>query len=114
MRDPVTTLTVDHTELELTKRELMTLDYIGRAIELHKVAPSMQEIMNALNAKGYEFNSFNQIWRIANALRAKKLLEVPPYAKDAPDNRTGTTHRNMIPSKLGWKVINRNKKDKGG
>ncbi len=109
MRDPVTTLTIDHTELELTKRELLTLDYIGRVIEQRKVAPSMQEVMDALNAKGYDLPSFNQIWRIANGLRSKKLLEVPPYIEGSTDNRRGTIHRNLVPTKLGWKVINRNK-----
>jgi hypothetical protein len=111
MRDPVTTITVDRTELQLTKRELLALDFIGRAIDRRKVAPSMKEIMEHLNTKGYALLSFNQIWRIANSLRDKKLLEVPPYDETAENHRTGTTHRNMIPTKLGWKVIYRNKKE---
>lgn len=114
MRDPITTITIDKTTLELTKRELLTIDFIGRAIDRHKVAPSMKEIWEHLNTRGYELTSFNQIWRIANGLRTKKLLEVPPYDPAAENNRTGTTHRNMIPSKLGWKVINRNKKEEAG
>ena len=109
MRDPVTELKIDGQVITLTKRELLALDFIGRTIDQRKVAPSMQEIMAGLKP-AYDLTSFNQIWRIANGLRNKKLLEVPAYTPDAPDNRTGTTHRNMIPSPLGWKVIHRRKK----
>jgi len=112
MRDPVTTVTIDKTQIELSKRELIAIDYIGHIIDRRKVAPSMKEIWEHMNTRGYEITSFNQIWRIANSLRDKKLLEVPPYAEEVGDHRMGTTHRNMIPSKLGWKVIYRNKKEK--
>lgn len=109
MKDPVQTVKIGGDEVELTKRELLTIDFIARQLEVRHVAPSQKEVMAHLNTHGYELVSYQQTWRIANSLREKKILEVPQYVTPDGDKRNGATHRNMILTKLGFAIANRNR-----
>lgn len=101
--DPVSVITIDGVEYEFSRRELKTIDYISKYIQERHVAPSQRELLEYM-----EYGSFQQTWRIANSLRRKGVLEVPPF--DNPDDkRSGGTHRNMVLTIFGFKIADRNK-----